>query len=104
MNPFKLIGWAGIAIAVIGAFVEIPYAGLLLVLLGVVAGIPIATEDSVRVIVTALALTTASFSGVLTNIPEAGSYLTNIFSAGGTFVAGAALTMISRNVWNRFKP
>ncbi len=102
MNPFKLLGWAGIAIAVVGAFVEIPYAALLLVLIGLVAGISVATEDSTRVIVTALAL--ASLSGVLMNIPEVGSYLTKIFSAGGTFVAGAALTVISRNVWNRFKP
>jgi hypothetical protein len=103
VNPFKLIGWAGIAIAVVGAFVEIPYAGLLLVLLGLVAGISVATEDSVRVIVTALAL--AGLSGIfMNNIPEIGGYLTKIFSAGGTFVAGAAMTMISRNVWNRFKP
>ena len=104
MNPFKLIGWAGIALAVVGAFVEIPYAALLLVLLGLVSGVPVATEDSTRVIVTALALTTTAFSGVLGNIPEVGEYLTKIFTAGGTFVAGAALTMISRNVWNRFKP
>jgi hypothetical protein len=102
VNPFKLIGWAGIAIAVVGAFVEIPYAALLLVLLGLVAGVPIATEDSTRVIVTALAL--AGLSGVFMNIPEVGGYLTKIFSAGGTFVAGAAMTIISRNVWNRFKP
>jgi len=102
VNPFKLIGWAAVAICVVGAFVEIPYAGLLLVLLGLVGGVAIATEDSVRVIVTALAL--ASLSGVLMNIPEVGAYLTKIFSAGGTFVAGAALTMISRNVWNRYKP
>ena len=56
MNPFKLIGWAGIAVAVVGAFVEIPYAALILVLLGLVVGVSIATEDSARVIVTALAL------------------------------------------------
>ena len=102
MNPFKLIGWAGIAIAVVGAFVEIPYAALLLVLLGLVAGISVATEDSVRVIVTALAL--AGLSGVFMNIPGVGGYLSKIFDAGGTFVAGAAMTIISRNVWNRFKP
>ena len=102
MNPFKLIGWAGIAIAVVGAFVEIPYAALLLVLLGLAAGIPVATEDSTRVIVTALAL--AGLSGVFMNIPEVGGYLTKIASAGGTFVAGAAMTIISRNVWTRFKP
>lgn len=102
MNPFKLIGWVALAICVIGAFVEIPYSGLILVLLGLAGGLNVATEDSVRVIVTALAL--ASLSGVLMNIPELGSYLTAIFSAIGTFVAGAALMIISRNIWNRFKP
>ena len=90
------------AIAVVGAFVEIPYAGLLLVLLGLVAGVAMAAEDHVRVLVSALVL--ASLSGVLMNFPEIGSYLTSIFSAAGTFAAGAALTIISRNVWKRYKP
>lgn len=102
MNPFKLIGWAALAICVVGAFMEIPYAGLLLLLLGLVVGVSIATEDSVRVIVTALAL--AGLAGVFMNIPEVGGYLTKIASAGGTFVAGGAMTLIARNVWNRFKP
>ena len=102
MNPFKLIGWAAIALAVIGAFTEIPYIGLILLLLGLAVGISIAVEDSVRVLVTALVL--ASLSGVFMNIPEVGEYLTKIFSAGGVFAAGAAMTMISRNMWNRFKP
>lgn len=102
MNPFKLVGWAGIAVAVIGAFVEIPYAALLLLVLGIVVGVSIATEDSVRVIVTALAL--GAFSDVLMHIPAAGEHLTKIFAAAATFVSGAALLMISRNVWNRFKP
>ena len=102
MNPFKLIGWLAIAIAIVGAFVEIPYAGLLLVLLGLIGGYAIAAEDHVRVLVTALVLT--SLSGVLMNIPEIGRYLTAIFSAAGTFVAGAAITIITRNVWRRYKP
>jgi len=102
VNPFKLIGWAAIALAVIGAFTEIPYIGLILLLLGLAVGISIAVEDSVRVLVTALVL--ASLSGVFMNIPEVGEYLTKIFSAGGVFAAGAAMTMISRNMWNRFKP
>ena len=102
MNPFKLVGWAAIAIAVLSAFMEVPYAGALLVVLGLVAGVSVAAEDHVRVLVTALVL--ASLSGALANIPEVGMYLAKIFSAGGTFVAGAALTIISRNVWKRFKP
>jgi hypothetical protein len=102
VNPFKIVGWIGLAIAVLGAFVDIPYAGLLLVLLGLVAGYAIAAEDHVRVLVTALVLN--SLSGVLMNIPELGTYLTSIFSAIGTLAAGAALTIISRNLWRRYKP
>jgi hypothetical protein len=102
VNPFKIVGWVGLAIAIVGAFTEIPYAGLLLVLLGLAGGYAIAAEDHVRVLVSALVLT--SLSGVLMNIPEAGQYLTSIFSALGTFAAGAALMIISRNIWKRYKP
>lgn len=102
MNPFKIVGWVAIAIAIIGAFVEIPYAGLLLVLLGLAAGFAIAAEDHVRVLVSAIVLT--SLAGVLMNIPEIGTYLTSIFSAVGTFAAGAALMIVTRNVWRRYKP
>ncbi|MEX0735231.1 MAG: hypothetical protein WD944_06150 [Steroidobacteraceae bacterium] len=102
MNPFKVIGWVAIAIAVVGAFIEIPYAGLILVLLGLAAGFAMAAEDHVRVLVSALVLT--GLSGVLMNIPEIGQYLTSIFSAVGTFAAGAALMIISRNIWKRYKP
>lgn len=102
MNPFKIVGWVAILIAVVGAFTEIPYAGLLLVLLGLASGYAIAAEDHVRVLVSALVLT--SLSGALMNIPSVGQYLTSIFSAAGTFAAGAALMIISRNVWKRYKP
>ena len=102
MNPFKLMGWAAIALAIVGAFVEVPYLPLILLLLGLVVGISVATEDTVRVLVTALTL--ASLSGVFLHIPEVGDYIRKIFMAGGVFVAGASMTLITRNVWTRFKP
>ena len=105
MNPFKIIGWVGLAIAVIGAFVDggIPYGGLLLLLLGLAGGVAIAAEDHVRVLVTALVLT--GLSGVFVQyLPEVGGYLTSIFGSLGTFAAGAAFTIISRNIWRRYKP
>ena len=102
MNPFKIVGWIGLAIAVVGAFVDIPYGGVLLVVLGLIGGYAIAAEDHVRVLVTALVLN--SLSGVLVVIPAVGTYLTDIFSALGTFAAGAALTIITRNIWRRYKP
>ena len=103
MNPVKLLGWAGLLVAVIGAFSDaIPYSGAILVVLGLAIGFTIAGEDHVRVLVTALVLGT--LSGVLNEIPEIGGYLAKIFGAFGTLTAGAALMIISRNVYNRFKP
>jgi|SRR6187431_3201107 hypothetical protein len=102
VNPFKIVGWVGLAIAIIGAFAPFEYMNLLLVLLGLIGGIAIAAEDHVRVLVSALVLT--SLSGVLTNIPEIGTYLTSIFSNAGTFAAGAAIMIIARNIWRRYKP
>lgn len=102
MNPFKIVGWVAIAIAIIGAFVEIPYGDLLLVLLGLAAGFAIAAEDHVRVLVSALVLT--ALSDVFMHIPEIGTYLTSIFNAAGTFAAAAALMIVTRNIWRRYKP
>ena len=88
MNPFKIIGWVGLAIAVVDAFIDggIPHGGLLLLLLG-------------------LAGVLTGLSGVFAQyLPEVGGYLTSIFSSLGTFAAGAAFTIISRNIWRRYKP
>ena len=62
----------------------------------------IAGEDHVRVLVSALVL--GSLAGALGNIPEVGMYLAKILGAAGTFAAGAALMIISRNIWKRYKP
>ena len=102
VNPFKIVGWVGLAIAIIGAFAPFEYMNLLLVLLGLIGGVAIAAEDHVRVLVSALVLT--SLSGVLMSIPEIGTYLTSIFSAAGTFAAGASIMIIARNIWRRYKP
>lgn len=102
MNPYKIVGWVAIAICIVGAFTDIPYAGFILVVLGLVGGFAMASEDHVRVLVSALVL--SSLSGVLMNVPEIGQYLTSIFSAIATFATGAALMIISRNIWRRYKP
>lgn len=102
MNVTKIAGWIGLLVAVLGAFMEVPYSGALLVVLGLVIGFGIAGEDHVRVLVTALVL--ATLSGVLSEIPQIGEYLAKIFGSFGTLTAGAALMIISRNVYNRFKP
>ncbi|MBM5810665.1 MAG: hypothetical protein FJ191_01675 [Gammaproteobacteria bacterium] len=102
MSPIKLVAWVALLIAVVGAFTEIPYSGAILLVLGLAAGAVIAGEDHVRVLVTALVLN--SLAHAFNEIPEVGKYLASIFAAVGVFAAGAALTIISRNVWNRYKP
>ena len=102
MNPFKLIGWAAIAISVVSAFTTFEYMPAILIVLGLVAGVAIAGEDHVRVLVSALVLT--GLSGVLMNIPSVGEYLAKILSSAGAFATGAALMIITRNIWNRYKP
>jgi hypothetical protein len=102
VNFYKIVGWVAIAVCIVAAFTDIPYAGLILLVLGLVGGFAMASEDHVRILVSALVL--AQLSGVWMNIPEAGQYLTNIFTAASTFAAGAALMIISRNIWRRYKP
>ena len=102
MNIMKALGILSVLLAIIGAFVTIPYLAAILVVLGLIGGVGIAGEDHVRVIVTALAL--AALSGVLGNIPAIGHYLNGIASNLGLMVAGAALTIIAGNVYRRFKP
>ncbi len=102
MNPFKVLGWLGIAVAAIGAFVVIPYAGAILLVLGIVGGYAVAAEDHVRVLLTALVLGT--LSGQLMNLPELGEPLARIFGNYAIAVAGAAFMIVTKNVWRRFKP
>lgn len=102
VNPFKILGLVGLAVCIIGAFVEFEYTPLILLVIGLVIGVSIAVEDSVRVIVTALAL--SGLASVFMYIPAVGEYLVKIFAAAGTLAAGGAMTLMTRNMWNRFKP
>jgi hypothetical protein len=102
MNFRKFVGLAAIALAIVGAFIVIPYLAAMLVILGLVAGLAIDGPDHVRVIVSAIALNT--LSSALTSIPAIGDTLANMLSNFGIATAGAALMIILRNVYARFKP
>ena len=51
-----------------------------------------------------LALVLAGLSGQFMNLPELGEPLARIFSNYAIAVAGAALMIVTKNVWRRFKP
>jgi hypothetical protein len=102
MNVHKIAGLLALLIAVVGAFVAIPSAGLALLVLGVMVGYGVAGEHHVRIIVSALAAT--AFSSTLGLVPVVGEYLNAIVGGLATFSAGAALLIIGRNMVARFKP
>jgi hypothetical protein len=102
MNLQKILGLIGIALAVVGAFVAIPYAAAILLILGLVVGTSILAEHHVRVMVSALVLT--GLSNLFDSIPGVGAYLATIFANIGVLAAGAAFMIILRNLYARFKP
>ena len=85
MSIYKLAAIIGILIALVAAFVSIPYAVTLMTVAGVIVS---------AVALTALA---ASFS----ELPAVGTYVTSIIANVGHVAAGAALFIILRNVVTR---
>lgn len=102
MNVYKIIGLLGVLLAIVAAFVNIPYAQPLIAIAGLVVGISVAAEHHVRVIVSALAL--AALAGTFNGLPTVGAWLTAILGNFGTLAAGAALLIIVRNMYQRMKP
>ena len=102
MNIYKIVGLIGVLLAVVAAFVTVPYAAPLIAIAGVVVGVSVAGDHHVRVIVSALALhvLASSFDG----IPAIGTYITAILGNIGVLAAGAALLIIVRNMYERMKP
>ncbi|HZF25206.1 MAG TPA: hypothetical protein VEZ88_03010 [Steroidobacteraceae bacterium] len=102
MNATKIVGLIGILLAIVGAFVAIPYAAAILLILGLFIGLSILPDHHVRVMVSALVL--AGLSHAFDAIPQVGSYIATILSNFGVLVAGGALMIVMRNTWARFKP
>lgn len=101
MSVQKIAAIVGILLAVVAAFVEVPYAGVLLAIAGIVVALEIGADIQVRVIVSALAM--HAFAGAFDSLPTVGHYLTGILGNIGTVLAGAALLIILRNIFNRLK-
>lgn len=101
MNIHKIVGIIGLLIAIVAAFVRIPYAMELLAIAGIIVALNIAAEDSVRVIVSAIAIPVVA--GLFNELPAVGTHVTAILTNIGYLIGGAALLMILRNVLNRLK-
>ena len=104
MNAKKITLWVGLAIAIIGTFVTIPYASLILLVGGLVFGLWIEAENQVRAMVSAFVLTTfadAFTKAFADSAPALGTHLTGIVSNLGALTAGVALMIVFRNIYAR---
>lgn len=101
MNIYKIAGIIGLLIAVVAAFVKIPYAMELMAIAGIIVALNIAAEDNVRVIVSAIAIPVVA--GLFDGLPAIGTHVTSILTNLGYVIGGAALLIILRNVANRVK-
>lgn len=101
MSPVKILRYIALAVAIIGAFIVIPYAMLILVLLGAALGF-MGVDKAERVMYLVAAVALAQVAGVFGVIPTVGVFITDIltnFSA--VFNGGAAaviLTIIKERV------
>jgi hypothetical protein len=101
VNVYKILGLIALLLAVVAAFVNVPYAGVVLAVLGLVIGLNAAAEAHVRIIVSAVAL--RALAGTFDAIPAIGPTLTSIVGNVGSVIAGLALLIIFRNIYNRMR-
>tara|TARA_B110000003_G_C16496077_1_gene475468 strand:+ start:117 stop:434 length:318 start_codon:yes stop_codon:yes gene_type:complete len=95
MNPLKVVRLLTLAIAVIGAFVAIPEAALVMILIGVALGFlsDQADKDN-RTFFLIFAIALASMSGAVDGLPVIGGYLTAILGNLSDIVSAAAVAVI----------
>ncbi len=94
MSPVSIIRWIAIAIAVVSAFVAIPYGVLAMVVLG--AGLVFMGVTAVdRILYLVIAVALGSVASGLGAIPAVGEYITAILTNVSTIVnAGAAVVIV----------
>ncbi len=98
---FKYLFYLGLLLAVVGAFVQIPFMGLILVLLGILLGIFYFDSDDVVNFGVRYLLFAAVYSA-FEAIPAVGMYLSNIFGAVLAFYTPIALTMLVMYFLNKY--
>ncbi len=102
MGVDKIVKLVGVLVAVVGAFVAIPFGGAAVAVLGIAGAWFIADEDRSRFLIAAVALSVAH-SG-LNAIPVIGPFVgTALGGLNGLFLAGAA-TVILLGIVDRLKP
>lgn len=100
MDIVKIIRIVALAVAVVAAFVAIPYIALILAVLGLAVGFMGVPEDRrLMFLVTAVAL--SSVAGSLGVIPAVGSYITDILTNVSSVINAGAVAVILMAIKDR---
>lgn len=95
MNAIKIILIAGLVLALIAAFVNIPYVAFALIALGLVLGF-LGIGDSNRTLFLVMAIALATVAGSLDMVPEIGGFLTTILANVSALISAAAIVVIGK--------
>jgi uncharacterized membrane protein YccC len=100
MDTAKIVRIVALLVAVVAAFVTIPYIGLIMVIVGLALGFLTVPEER-RLIYMVTAVTLTTVAGSLGPIPAIGSYLTAILSNVSTIINVGAVAVILMIVKDR---
>ena len=100
MGPAKIVRILATAVAVIAAFVTIPYAALIMAVLGLGIGYFVEAERRMLYLVTVIALAGAAGGG-LDAIPMAGEHIHNIFANVSSILNAGALVVIGTGIYEK---
>ena len=100
-NAVKIVRIIALVVVLVAAFVNFdPYAGLLMILLGLVIGF-IGVPEERRILYFIMAVTLATVAGTLGPIPMVGEYLTAILTNLSTVINAGAVAVILVIVYER---
>jgi len=102
MGVEKIVKLVGVLVAIVAAFVAIPYSAAIVALLGIAGGWFTAEEDRQRLLIAALAL--IAVSGALGDIPAVGGYISTALGGISGLLNAAAATAIVLGIIDRVKP
>ncbi len=99
-NAVKIVRIIALLVVLVAPFVSFPYAGLLMVLLGLVIGF-IGVPEERRILYFIMAVTLATVAGTLGPIPMVGEYLTAILTNLSKVINAGAVAVILVIVYER---
>lgn len=95
MDAMRIVLIVGLALALIAAFVTVPYGAFALIVLGLALGL-LGIGDADRLLFLMLAVALAMVAGSLEAVPDIGAFLTAILENVSVFISAAAIVVIGK--------